>query len=55
VPQRGYEDPLDSGFPSEGGLRAGGTRASMRADFARIAVPREGAELLPGGVAEQSF
>jgi hypothetical protein len=55
VPQRGYEDPLDSGFPSEGGVRAGGTRASMRADFARIAVPREGAELLPGGVSEQSF
>ena len=53
--QGGHEDPLDGGLPSERRLRAGGSRPVMRADFARIAVPGERAELLAGGVAEQAF
>ena len=55
VTQGGREDPLDGGPPSERGLRAGGSRPAMRADFARIAVPGERAELLAGGMAEQAL
>jgi hypothetical protein len=55
VPQRRPEHPLDGGLPPERRLRAGGSRPGMGADFARIAVPGERAELLAGGVAEQAL
>lgn len=55
VQQGGREDPLDGGLVSERRLRAGRTRAVMRADFAGIAVPGECAELLAGCMAEQTF